>query len=32
MAIPLMLGHYFPTGMLGLGLTALLASLTGVEK
>src|SRR6266702_2823562 len=26
MAIPLMLGHYFPTGMLGLGLTALMAS------
>src|SRR5262249_16255420 len=23
MAIPLMLGHYFPTGMLGIGLTAL---------
>jgi SSS family solute:Na+ symporter len=26
MAIPLMLGHYFPPGMLGLGLTALMAS------
>ena len=26
MAIPLMLGHYFPSGMLGVGLTALLAS------
>lgn len=26
MTIPLMLGHYFPTGMLGLGLTALIAS------
>jgi len=26
MAVPLMLGHYFPTGMLGIGLTALLAS------
>jgi SSS family solute:Na+ symporter len=26
MAIPAMLGHYFPTGMLGIGLTALLAS------
>jgi solute:Na+ symporter, SSS family len=26
MAIPMMLGHYFPTGMLGLGLTALIAS------
>ena len=26
MAIPMMLGHYFPSGMLGLGLTALLAS------
>jgi solute:Na+ symporter, SSS family len=26
MAIPMMLGHYFPTGMLGLGLTALMAS------
>ena len=26
MAIPQMLLHYFPTGMLGLGLTALLAS------
>lgn len=24
--IPLMLGHYFPTGVLGLGLTALMAS------
>jgi SSS family solute:Na+ symporter len=24
--IPLMLGHYFPTGLLGLGLTALMAS------
>jgi SSS family solute:Na+ symporter len=24
--IPMMLGHYFPTGMLGLGLTALMAS------
>lgn len=24
--IPMMLGHYFPTGVLGLGLTALLAS------
>ena len=26
MTIPLMLGHYFPAGMLGLGLTALMAS------
>ncbi len=26
LAIPLMLGHYFPSGMLGLGLTALMAS------
>jgi SSS family solute:Na+ symporter len=26
MTIPLMLKHYFPTGMLGLGLTALMAS------
>ena len=26
MSIPLMLGHYFPPGMLGLGLTALMAS------
>jgi SSS family solute:Na+ symporter len=26
LAIPLMLGHYFPPGMLGLGLTALMAS------
>jgi solute:Na+ symporter, SSS family len=26
LAIPLMLGHYFPTGVLGLGLTALMAS------
>jgi SSS family solute:Na+ symporter len=26
MTIPLMLGHYFPNGLLGLGLTALLAS------
>ena len=26
MAIPMMLGHYFPTGMLGVGLTALMAS------
>jgi solute:Na+ symporter, SSS family len=26
MAIPLMLGHYFPTGLLGVGLTALMAS------
>jgi len=26
MAIPMMLGHYFPSGMLGVGLTALLAS------
>ena len=26
LAIPIMLLHYFPTGMLGLGLTALLAS------
>src|ERR1700746_109197 len=26
LSIPLMLGHYFPTGMLGLGLTALMAS------
>jgi len=26
MAIPLMLGHYFPSGLLGLGLTALMAS------
>ena len=24
--IPMMLGHYFPTGVLGLGLTALIAS------
>src|SRR5258705_813541 len=26
MAIPLMLAHYFPSGMLGVGLTALMAS------
>jgi SSS family solute:Na+ symporter len=26
MAMPLMLGHYFPPGLLGLGLTALMAS------
>ena len=26
MTIPLLLGHYFPPGMLGLGLTALMAS------
>ncbi len=26
LTIPVMLGHYFPTGMLGLGLTALMAS------
>jgi SSS family solute:Na+ symporter len=26
MAIPLMLAHYFPTGMLGIGITALMAS------
>ncbi|MCX5683473.1 MAG: sodium/solute symporter, partial [Planctomycetota bacterium] len=26
MVIPVMLGHYFPQGMLGLGLTALMAS------
>jgi SSS family solute:Na+ symporter len=26
MAIPMMLGHYFPTGILGIGLTALMAS------
>jgi SSS family solute:Na+ symporter len=26
LAIPMMLGHYFPTGMLGVGLTALIAS------
>ncbi len=26
LAIPVMLGHYFPTGLLGLGLTALIAS------
>src|SRR5438552_7094808 len=26
MAIPMMLGHYFPSGMLGVGLTALMAS------
>ena len=26
MAIPLMVGHYFPPGLLGLGLTALMAS------
>jgi SSS family solute:Na+ symporter len=26
MAIPMMLGHYFPTGMLGVGITALIAS------
>jgi SSS family solute:Na+ symporter len=26
MVIPVMLGHYFPAGMLGLGLTALMAS------
>ncbi|HEX6589131.1 MAG TPA: sodium:solute symporter family protein [Longimicrobiales bacterium] len=26
MTIPLMLGHYFPAGMLGVGLTALMAS------
>jgi SSS family solute:Na+ symporter len=25
-ALPMLLGHYYPTGMLGLGLTALLAS------
>lgn len=25
-ALPLLLGHYYPTGMLGLGITALLAS------
>ena len=31
MVIPLMLGHYFPNGMLGLGLTALMASfMTGM--
>ncbi|HVS76511.1 MAG TPA: sodium:solute symporter family protein [Steroidobacteraceae bacterium] len=31
MVIPLMLGHYFPSGMLGLGLTALMASfMTGM--
>ena len=28
MAIPMMLGHYFPPGLLGLGLTALMASFT----
>jgi len=26
LSIPLMLGHYFPSGLLGLGLTALMAS------
>jgi SSS family solute:Na+ symporter len=26
LVIPMMLGHYFPTGVLGLGLTALMAS------
>jgi solute:Na+ symporter, SSS family len=26
LAVPMMLGHYFPSGMLGLGLTALMAS------
>jgi len=26
LAVPMMLGHYFPTGLLGLGLTALMAS------
>ncbi len=26
MAVPIMLGHYFPQGLLGLGLTALMAS------
>ncbi|HUJ09184.1 MAG TPA: sodium:solute symporter family protein [Verrucomicrobiae bacterium] len=26
MAMPVMLGHYYPSGMLGLGLTALMAS------
>jgi len=26
MAIPMMLGHYFPSGILGVGLTALMAS------
>ncbi len=26
LSIPMMLGHYFPTGVLGLGLTALIAS------
>ncbi|HEY3039620.1 MAG TPA: sodium:solute symporter family protein [Pyrinomonadaceae bacterium] len=26
LAIPMMLGHYFPTGLLGVGLTALMAS------
>jgi SSS family solute:Na+ symporter len=26
MAVPVMLGHYFPSGLLGLGLTALMAS------
>lgn len=26
LAIPLMLGHYFPPGMLGIGITALMAS------
>jgi len=26
MVVPTMLAHYFPTGMLGLGLTALMAS------
>jgi SSS family solute:Na+ symporter len=26
LAIPMMLGHYFPSGVLGLGLTALMAS------
>jgi solute:Na+ symporter, SSS family len=31
LVIPLMLGHYFPSGMLGLGLTALMASfMTGM--
>jgi SSS family solute:Na+ symporter len=26
LAVPMMLGHYFPTGLLGVGLTALMAS------
>ena len=26
LAVPVLLGHYFPTGLLGLGLTALMAS------